>query len=94
MKTAIWKVTLKEGQRDAFINSYDVFKEASGFISCQFYPLKEDENTLFAVETWESDEAHKAYMQNISPETMAALFSKIDGRPEAYDCEMGKSIAR
>jgi quinol monooxygenase YgiN len=94
MKTAIWKVTLKEGQRDAFIDSYEIFKEGAGFIDCKFYPIIWDENTLFAIETWESDEAHKAFMGSMSKETMGELFSRIDGRPEAYDCEIGKVVAR
>ena len=93
MKTGIWKVTLKDGQRDAFIESYDLFKEAPGFVSCQFYPLVEDVNALFAIEIWESDEAHKEFMQNIPQETMGELFSRIDGKPEAYNCEVGKKVA-
>jgi hypothetical protein len=33
-------------------------------------------------------------MQNISPEIMGALFSKIDGKPEAFDCEIGELIEK
>jgi hypothetical protein len=70
MKTGIWKVTLKEGQREAFIDSYDIFKEGTGFIDCKFYPIIGDANILFAVETWESDEAHQAFMGSMTKETM------------------------
>ncbi|QFR38816.1 hypothetical protein A9Q91_01105 [Candidatus Gracilibacteria bacterium 28_42_T64] len=94
MKTGIWKVAIKNGEREKFMNSYDVFKQAPGFISCQFYPVTGDENTLFAIETWESEEAHKNFMGSVSQETMGTLFSMLDGRPEAYDCEIGLKVEK
>jgi len=94
MKTGVWKVVLKEGKRDKFMNSYNVFKQAPGFVSCYFYPVIEDKNTLFAVEIWESDEAHKSFMGSLPKEAMGELFSMIDGKPEAYNCETAKVIAK
>jgi len=94
MKTAIWKVTLKEWTRDDFINGYDLFKDAPGFINCHFYPVIGEANTLFAVETWESDEAHDTFMGSMTKETMGEIFSRIEGRPEVYDCEIGKIIEK
>ena len=86
----IWKVKIKEGQRDDFMEKYHLFSWAIGFLGCQFYTV--GENELIAVESWESQDAHKWFAQSLPEGSMWDLFSLLEGQPEMYECELAKLI--
>ena len=76
------------------MKAYNLFKKADGFISCQFYTVKDDPNTVLAIESWESPEAQKEFMGSINSEEMWEIFGMLNGKPEAYMCELGSLIAK
>jgi hypothetical protein len=86
----IWKVKIKEWERDNFMTKYNLFSWAEWFLGCQFY--KTGNNDLIAVESWISQEAHKSFAQSLAEWVMWELFSLLEGQPEMYECELGKLI--
>jgi len=92
MVTGIWKVEIQAGKRDAFMQAYDLFAGAEGFLGCQFYPSVENDTTLIAVETWENHEMQQAFMWSLKPEQMWELFGMMNWKPEMWWCEVGKLV--
>lgn len=86
----IWKVKIKEGERDNFMDKYNLFSWAEWFLGCQFY--KNWENELIAVESWISQESHKTFAQSLPEGAMWELFWLLEGQPEMYECEIAKLI--
>ena len=92
MVTGIWKVEIQAGKRDSFMEAYELFSGAAGFLGCQFYPSVENDTTLIAVETWESHDVQQAFMQSLKAEQMWTLFGMMNGKPEMWWCEVGKWV--
>ena len=86
----IWKVKIKHWERDTFIEQYNLFSWAEGFLGCQFYTVWENE--LIAVESWKSQEMHKKFAQSLPEEKMWELFSLLEGQPEMFECELAELI--
>lgn len=86
----IWKVKIIEGERDNFMEKYNLFSWAKGFLGCQFY--KTWKNELIAVESWESKEAHKTFAESLEEWKMWELFSLLEEQPEMYESELAKLI--
>lgn len=86
----IWKVKIKEWERGTFMEKYNLFSWAEGFIECQFY--KTGNTELIAVESWASQEAHKSFAKSLPEWAMWELFWLLEGQPEMYECELGKLI--
>lgn len=86
----IWKVTIKSGERDNFIDKYNLFSGAEGFLGCQFYTVWE--NQLIAIESWDSHESHKKFAKSLPEGKMWELFWLLEWQPEMYECELSQLI--
>ena len=81
---------IKKWERVNFMEKYNLFSWAKGFLGCQFYTVWWSE--LIVVESWESQEVHKWFFQSLPEWVMWELFSLLEGQPEIYKCEWAKLI--
>lgn len=71
-------------KRDEFMQAYKLFITGKGFKWCQFFPSVDNKTTLFAVESWESHENQKEFMQWLEPVDIWKLFWLLQGQPEMW----------
>jgi len=94
MKTVIWKAQLAEGKQEEFTKTYEMFKEAKGFVSAEFFHLTDEDSTIIVVESWESEELQMQFMWSLNHDDMNNLFSLLASKPEAWNCEIGEKIVK
>ena len=94
MKTVIWKAQLAEWKEEEFSKTYEMFKEAEGFVSAEIFHLTDEDSTIMVVESWESEALQMQFMWNLNHDDMNNLFSLLAWKPEAWNCTIWAKIVK
>jgi heme-degrading monooxygenase HmoA len=82
--TYVFELRTKPGMQDEAVRSFDIYRRMPGFKSIEILKDPDYDDRIFCIEKWESEQAHKAFLAQLSQHDQRVWLGRLVGAPHLH----------